>query len=30
MVRLEPSVDYAVAISGRDYSETGQYTLAIP
>jgi hypothetical protein len=28
-VRLEPNVDYAVAISGFDYTETGPYTLAI-
>jgi hypothetical protein len=28
-VRLEPNVDYAVAISGLDYTETGPYTLAI-
>jgi hypothetical protein len=28
-VRLEPNVDYAVAISGFDYAETGPYTLAI-
>jgi hypothetical protein len=27
-VRLEPNVDYAVAISGFDYDETGPYTLA--
>lgn len=28
-VRLQPNVDYAVAISGFDYAETGPYTLAI-
>lgn len=28
-VRLEPNVDYAVAISGFDDTETGPYTLAI-
>jgi hypothetical protein len=28
-VRLQPNVDYAVVISGFDYSETGNYTLAI-
>jgi hypothetical protein len=28
-VRLEPNIDYAVAISGFDYLETGPYTLAI-
>jgi hypothetical protein len=28
-VRLEPNVDYAVAISGFDYAETGPYTLSI-
>ena len=28
-VRLEPNVDYAVVVSGYDYSETGPYTLAI-
>jgi hypothetical protein len=28
-VRLEPNIDYVVAISGFDYSETGPYTLAI-
>ena len=28
-VRLQPNVDYAVVVSGFDYSETGAYTLAI-
>lgn len=28
-VRLEPNLDYAVAISGFDYTQTGPYTLAI-
>lgn len=28
-VRLEPNVDYAVAIAGFDYTETGPYTLTI-
>jgi hypothetical protein len=28
-VRLQPNVDYAVAISGFDYTDTGSYTLAI-
>lgn len=28
-VALEPNVDYLVGISGIDYTETGQYTLAI-
>lgn len=28
-VRLQPNVDYAVAVSGWDYTETGPYTLAI-
>ena len=28
-VRLEPNVDYAVAVGGFDYTDTGAYTLAI-
>ena len=28
-VRLEPNVDYAVAIAGFDYTETGPYTVTI-
>ena len=28
-VRLEPNVDYAVAVAGFDYGDTGPYTLAV-